>query len=182
MCLTDGQILAGQDGDAVPFSSIRFEEFDGNSTNDRGIARSRPAERKEKLYRSRRFPLWKGFFGRCNWEACVVFKNVRWTWILKTEFINGSRSDGWEFIGIPLSLLDVNTSLVYYNRTVREFYSSVKIDVDSSVKDWWIARSRDSTVCSTVLFYRQLLLCLILMKFLIIFFENLNSRSFAIFN
>ena len=38
MCLTDGLILAGQVGDAVPFSRInrRFEEFDVNSTNDRG--------------------------------------------------------------------------------------------------------------------------------------------------
>lgn len=182
MCLTDGQILAGQDGDAVPFSSIRFEEFDGNSTYDRGIARSRPAERKEKLYRPRRFPLWKRFFGRRNWEARVVFKSVRWTWILKTEFITGSRSAGWEFIGIQLNLLDVNTSLVYYKRTVREFYSSVKADVDSSAKDWWIARSRDSTACPTVLFYRQLLLYLIFMKSLIIFFEKLNSGNFTIFN
>ena len=44
MCLTDGQILAGQVGDAAPFSRINrtFEEFDENSTNDRGTARLKP--------------------------------------------------------------------------------------------------------------------------------------------
>lgn len=54
MCLTDGQILAGQVGDAVPFSRInrRFEEFDVNSIGEPPRFKPRvPRVRQEKSTR-----------------------------------------------------------------------------------------------------------------------------------
>lgn len=47
MCLTDGQILTGQGRDAVPFSRIREEEFDGNSQGTSGESKEDGTE----LYR-----------------------------------------------------------------------------------------------------------------------------------